>query len=137
MKMRLATLEEIETFNEMYTNFSEVNNGEYKLEPMRKERYEKFVKQESIYFAVLEGKVIGYAMLEAYDDGTAQIKQFFIKEKRKGYGKQFYKLVEEEFIKYNINIIYMMILWYEAECFWKKMGFKSVRGSEEFYKKLN
>ena len=133
MELRLATMEDFELFNSMYTRFVE----DTELEPMSKEMQRGYLDIEAIYFAVEQDVVVGYAIAFAYHDKTAAISQFYVTEKRKGYGRKFYKLLEIEIRECNMESVSLYCLWEEAERFWTKMGYKSVNGTEKFSKKLN
>ena len=132
MDIRLATMEDMNTFNKMYTAFL----GEENFKPMKKEKYQSYLELESIYFAVLDEKIMGYAIVLGVENVGAKIRQFFMKERRKGYGTQFYSLLEQEIKSYNFKDIFLWVLGEEAESFWTKMGFKSINGGDEFYKTL-
>ena len=131
MKLRLANSKDFKIFNDMYTRFV----GECTLKSMPKKIYEDYVDKGAIYFAVEKDIVVGYAIVWAYKDGTAEISHFYVTEKRKGYGTKFYKMLELEIREKNLDTVSLYCFWHEAELFWKQMGYRSA-GDEKFYKKL-
>lgn len=132
MELRLATMEDFEVFNAMYVSFCNIGDSK----PMTKQQYEELIQIEGIYFAVLEGEIIGYAIIYAFEDRTAKITRLYIKKRRQGYGSKFYKLLENEIRNSPVKTVYVWCFWEEAEKFWTQMGFKSVNDTEEFFKKL-
>ena len=137
MEMRKATGNDIGIFNEMYTNFFVSEDYTHKLEPMSEEKYQDLMEYESLYFAILDGQVIGFAILYAFEKLGCKIESLYVKEKSKGYGAEFYRLLEKEIRDSNIDRVYVHVFDERPERFWFRMGFRSVRGTEEFEKKLD
>ena len=142
MEMRKATLKDYETFNNMYTIFFARDEGDesHKIAPMAIEKYQDLVNGEGIYLAILNEEVMGFAILFAYEDVGCEIYNMFIKEKCRGYGAQFYNLLEEEIRESNIDRVFVRIydvVDFRSEKFWWKRGFRSVNGSGELEKWLN
>ena len=136
VRMRLATADDFEIFNQMYINFF-VDDGGRLIDAMQEEKYKDMLEIESIYLATLNEEVIGFATLYAYEGEGCQIDSIFVKEKNKGVGAKFYKLLEKEIRDSNINRIFVHVFDERPEHFWYRMGFRSVNGTEEFDKYLN
>ena len=135
MEIRLAKIEDFRIFNEMYKyTFYEDNSCE--LQPMLKEQYVKLVEDECIYFAIQNGKVMGFAQIYAFQDGEAFISLMYIKEKNKGYGTMFYNLIENEIRESGLNRICIHVFDERPERFWERQGFRSVRCTEKIIKEL-
>lgn len=139
MNMRYAKLTDFETFNEMYTQFFSEDGKTHLISPMKEEDYKNLVENEGIYLAILDGEIIGFATLYAYEDEGCKIDNIYIKDKGKGYGTQFYALLEQEVRDSNIKRIFVHVFEViddRAERFWWNRGFRSVGSSCELEKML-
>ncbi len=134
--IREAQRKDFDLFNYFYVRFSS-DDEKIRLNPMEEERYEYLLERGNIFFFEVDGEAIGYALVNAYDDAKAEIIHFYITDKNKGYGTRFYHMVEKEIRSAGINKITIHVFWEEAERFWKRKGFKSVRGTEEYQKVLD
>ena len=136
MEMRLATAEEFEVFNNMYQDFFLEENGQ-RIPKMPKEKFLELLETESLYFAILNEEIVGYATIFAFEEIGAKIDSIYIKEKGKGYGTKFYKLIEEEIKASDISRIFVYVFAEKPENFWFRNGFRYVAETEEFEKILN
>ena len=139
MKMRLATMEDRAIFDDMYTNFFVDDKSSHKIAALSEERYQQLVDGEAIYLAIIDGKVMGFATLFAYENEGCEIESLYIKEKSRGYGTQFYNLLEKEIRDSNIKRVFVRIFDVvdcRAENFFWRRGFCSVKGSGELEKLL-
>lgn len=137
MIMRNARLEDYDLFNQMYTRFSITDEKNSRLgNKLPFEKYSNLIELQSIHFAVIDKKVMGFAVIYPYEDGECKIEILCMTEKNKGYGTQFYKIIEKEVKEANMKFIKIYVFDEDAERFWYRMGFESVRGTEEFRKIL-
>ena len=139
MDMRKATLADFETFNQMYTRFFSNDGTDHLISPMEENVFRDLVEGEGIYLAILDGEIMGFATLFAYEDEGCKIENMYIKDKCKGYGTQFYALLEQEIRDSNIDRVFVHIFEvfdYRSERFWWRRGFRSVEGSGELEKLL-
>ena len=139
MDMRKATLADFETFNQMYTQFFSSDGATHLNRPMPEDKYKDLVDGEGIYLAIVDGEVMGFATLFAYEDVGCKIDNMYIKDKCKGYGTQFYALLEQEIRDSDIHRVFVHIFDvfdFRAERFWWRRGFRSVNGTGELEKLL-
>lgn len=139
MKMRYAELADFETFNQMYTRFFSDDGTTHLIPPMEEELYKDLVEGKGIYLAILDDEIMGFATLIAYEGEGCKIEHMYIKDKCKGYGTQFYALLEQEIRDSNIDRVFVHVfdvIDFRAENFWWKRGFRSVERSGELEKLL-
>ena len=132
MEIRLATLKDYDAFNDMYIHFPE----DFLLDKMPLERFRPYVTRNTIYLAVEEEEIVGYAIVFSYSNGTADIIQFYVTKKLSGYGKEFYKLLEKEIRTKNIRTVYVQCFQNKKERFWQGNGYLRFRSSDKFFKEL-
>lgn len=141
MKIRRAevTRGDYETFKKMHLDFryAEVNETEERVRNTVIKNYEdyyEYAEKEWIYFAVKDGKVIGYVIITAYDDMGVKLEEIYITKafQRKGHGKKFVKKIIE-FLKENgMKQVELFSATMATDNFWAECKFKSVRDSEMF-----
>ncbi len=134
MEIRLAERNEFEVFNEMYVNFFVDGEKGHRQAPVTPEAYDELLEYECIYFAVQDGNILGFATVYAFEDEGVQISLFYMKEKNKGYGVQFLKLMEKEVRDSGFKRIFVHVFDERPERFWQRQGYMSVNGTEEFEK---
>lgn len=97
------------------------------------EAFNDFLKQDNIFFILLEEKVIGYIMLKVYFSGTAQIEEIMIiaEERRHGYGRKAIKeLIEGLKEDEEINSLVAISATMATDEFYSSCGFRYISGDK-------
>ncbi len=83
-------------------------------------------KGESTYLGLkVDGKYVGFANIYLDDPDELWIGDFEILDKRKGYGSQFFKMIEQ---KYKYDHYILCYHGVAAKKFWESLGFEVDRG---------
>lgn len=152
MKIRVATKnrKDFLAFDELYfrTDYSyEIGSISPKLEhpildtPYNYSEYCEAVVQNHYlgdYCVLFEDdrqNIIGFSIIDNYKP-TLEISEFVIKRKYQlqGYGKEFYKLIEQNAKEHEINQIVLYSFFAGSVQFWIKMGFS--HKDRYFYKEI-
>lgn len=145
MKIRRAdvTRGDFKTFGEMlvWFRYAEHNPGdEQEKETVIKDYddYYEYVQNKCIYFAVHNGKEIGYVIISAFDDKCIKIEEIYVSRnyQRDGYGNKFIKKFVEFLKEAEKERIEARSTTLETDKFWKECNFKPIKGSNLFEYKI-
>lgn len=134
-RIHYAQMCDYEDFRRLHENFSYAGNfGVRKNIIVKEKEFEDFVLAESLFLLSNEKGVIGYAVMEAYDDGSCKIQEIFIskKEQRRGLGRLFVRLIKDVAKSEGFTRIFLLSVNIKTDDFWSKCGFTSVNGSDQY-----
>lgn len=132
MNIRMATMKDYNLFCKMY---SELFPCEFKEDQyISKDAYRVNVRNEQIYFPIINGKEGGFITVRAFDDGNAYILHFYIRKKGRGYGTAFYKEMEKIIKEVGCKKISLISLDDKSDNFWIRQGFSYQDEGEWMFK---
>lgn len=135
---RNAQLEDYEAFNKLYIRKDYLGEKEWIGTAMEKDRYIKHIQNEDIVLAVLNGTVIGYCLVQAFDDGICELISFYINSeyRGKGYSRAFLSHIESLAKSCGMKKIRLMSYNMKTDRFWERMKYVSVNYTDEYEKIL-
>lgn len=137
LHFRNANMEDYEKMCEVWRKHTFLGNNIPVNSAPEKSEYASWVENEYIYIAETEEKeCFGFARVVAYEDGYGKIVTIYVKEHRKGYGKQFVEFLEKEFRACGMEKIELESQNLLTDRFWEKMGFKSVNYTDKYEKEI-
>lgn len=120
MELRYAEKADYEVFLKMH---SEMFQGITR--PMPKEKYEEFVENYNIFFLIDQDEILGFTIILINLQDEATIRDIFVREKGKGIGSEFLKLIEKEVLRPNgARNATAHVFYEEPENFWLKNGYE-------------
>lgn len=134
MNVRMATIKDYKLFCQMYSELfpNEFDGDSY----IDKDAFRVNVRNEQIYFCLINEKEGGFITFRHFEDGEAFIVHFYIRKKGNGYGTAFYKEMERLIKQLGCRKISLVSLDDNSENFWKKQGFFKRQESEWMFKMI-
>ncbi len=139
MEVRYAKQEDYPQFEKLHGQFFYAGLTEQRAKiTVSKEIFDKLVATESLFLAFGQNELIGYAVMQGYDDGTCKIEEIFISpdSQRRGYGFAFILEIKKKAKSEGFTKIELMSATYESDRFWEKCRFVSRNGSDLYETKL-
>ena len=135
---RNAVKEDFEIFNEIYTKTTFLGWSHFEITPKTFDEFLSLVQNEEIIFLELDEKIIGYAMIKAYDDGECIIKNIYILESYQGksYGWKLVSYIERLARECGITKMSLTSETHVTDRVWEKMGYRSVNNTDKYVKML-
>lgn len=133
LKIRYATeaLSDYEAFKKLHEHFGYAENNPKKFSERKViidtyKTYLKYVEDESMLFAILDGEVIGYAIMSVEDCNRCKIEEIYVKFElqRKGYGRQFVEQIKQVAKQEAFKEIELISANLTTDQIWFKLGFK-------------
>lgn len=136
LTFRDAQTKDYEDFNKLYIRKDYLGEPEMFGSAMEEDRYIKHVQNENIVLAVLNETIIGYCLVQAFDDGICEIVSIYINSdyRGKGYGGAFVSHIEALAKSCGMKKISLMSYNMETDRFWENMRYSSVNNTEEYEK---
>mgnify|MGYP004635121951 CR=1 FL=1 len=141
IKFRNAEIKDFEEFNKIYVKTIFLGENWQSIFPNKPKEYKEFVqlvKNEEIIIMLFSEKIIGYAIVKAYDDGECIIKDIYILKEfqNRGFGRKFVNFIEKDAKKIGMKFISLMSVTMQTDRVWERLGYCSKNLSEEYIKYL-
>ena len=124
MEIRIenATRNDYPEFADVHGRFTYVASTEARGPIVNQEQFNEYVDAGSM-FAAFEGeKMIGYAIVSAYEDGTCDINEIFVlpEYQHKGVGKAIVQKIVEEAKASELTKLKVFSVFMETDSFWMR-----------------
>ena len=139
MEVRYGKQEDYPKFKKLHGRFFYSGLTELRRRiTVSKEVFDKLVATESLFLAFEQDELIGYAVVQGYDDGTCKIEEIFISPEcqRRRYGFAFILKIKEQAKKEGFTKIELISVTEETDRFWENCGCVSKDGNDLYETKL-
>lgn len=127
INVECATQKDYPQFRDLHKRFTYLGSKQVREPIVDEARFNEYVARESMLVAYERDQLIGYAIVDGYDDGTCDIHEIFVapEHQHKGYGKKIVQKIEEEARKGGFTMLKVFSLFIETDHFWMmKCGFR-------------
>lgn len=137
IQFREAQRKDFEEFNKLFTSMNYSGDTIFPHKALLKNEFYNYVDAESIILIKKgEDDFFGYAIVIAYEDKICKIREMYVKQQGKGYGKKLLTFIEKISKEIGMEQIELQSANMQTDRIWEKLGFKSVTGGETYTKKL-
>ena len=130
VNFKIATIDDFSRFNDIYANTCYIGEKDLIIRLMSYRAFKKLVENEKLILVFHDLILVGYAIVEIYDDGEMQIKNMYVLKvfQKQGIGRKMIEYIENYANSFNIGIKYLFIIPQNEELnlVLEKLGFIKV-----------
>lgn len=128
INVECATPNDYTKFQEFQSRLINLGSTELEYKPeVDKPEFDDYVARESFLLAYEGDKLVGYALVNGFEDGICSIYKIFVapEYRHQGYGKQIVQKIKEEAKESGFKCLQVFSILIETDHFWMmKCGFR-------------
>lgn len=139
LEVRYATVADFQNFRKLRKKFFYAGESNCPYANKGDNEYNIWIDNENIILLTENSEIIGYALMQGYDDGGCVIKEIYVdfEKQKQGIGKKFVNMIKSIATDEGFRKIELISANMDTDRFWSRCGFKSVNYSDLYQCELN